>query len=112
MLRQHLREASSTEIRSWLTSHSSPQSHLVFWTEGFQSQSDQERGIVCVDPSSQHSTLLSSQELCKKLHAKIESVDEERYDTEVKLQKTTKEVSLLRGDFRLQRSLQPVPHAS
>lgn len=35
----------------------------------------------------------SSQELCKKLHAKIESVDEERYDTEVKLQKTNKEVS-------------------
>lgn len=35
----------------------------------------------------------SFQELCKKLHAKIESVDEERYDTEVKLQKTTKEVS-------------------
>lgn len=35
----------------------------------------------------------SAQDLCKKLHAKIESVDEERYDTEVKLQKTTKEVS-------------------
>lgn len=35
----------------------------------------------------------SPQELCKKLHAKIESVDEERYDTEVKLQKTSKEVS-------------------
>lgn len=46
-------------------------------------------------PSSQHPSLLSSQELCKKLHAKIESVDEERYDTEVKLQKTTKEVSFL-----------------
>lgn len=44
-------------------------------------------------PSSQHPSLLSSQELCKKLHAKIESVDEERYDTEVKLQKTSKEVS-------------------
>lgn len=46
-------------------------------------------------PTSQHPSLLSSQELCKKLHAKIESVDEERYDTEVKLQKTTKEVSFL-----------------
>lgn len=44
-------------------------------------------------PSSQHTSFLSSQELCKKLHAKIESVDEERYDTEVKLQKTNKEVS-------------------
>lgn len=35
----------------------------------------------------------SLQELCRKLHAKIESVDEERYDIEVKLQKTNKEVS-------------------
>lgn len=51
------------------------------------------REELCVSPSSQHPSLLSSQELCKKLHAKIESVDEERYDTEVKLQKTTKEVS-------------------
>lgn len=44
-------------------------------------------------PSSQHPSLLFSQELCKKLHAKIDAVDEERYDTEVKLQKTNKEVS-------------------
>lgn len=61
-------------------------------------------------PSSQYPSLLSSQELCKKLHAKIESVDEERYDTEVKLQKTTKEVSS--SGAILQGSLQPIPHAS
>lgn len=40
------------------------------------------------------SVYFSSQELCKKLHAKIDSVDEERYDTEVRLQKTNKEVSI------------------
>ncbi|EMP32849.1 Troponin I, fast skeletal muscle [Chelonia mydas] len=47
------------------------------------------------------------QELCKKLHAKIEVVDEERYDTEAKLQKTTKELEDLsqklfdlRGKFK------------
>nr|XP_020644416.1 troponin I, fast skeletal muscle isoform X1 [Pogona vitticeps] len=47
------------------------------------------------------------QELCKKLHAKIEEVDEERYDTEMKLQKTTKELEDLnqklfdlRGKFK------------
>uniref|UniRef100_A0A8C3FJF8 Troponin I, fast skeletal muscle n=1 Tax=Chrysemys picta bellii TaxID=8478 RepID=A0A8C3FJF8_CHRPI len=50
---------------------------------------------------------LSLQELCKKLHAKIEVVDEERYDTEAKLQKTTKELEDLsqklfdlRGKFK------------
>lgn len=52
----------------------------------------------------------SSQDLCKKLHAKIESVDEERYDTEVKLQKTTKEVRFPRDI--LQGSLQPILCAS
>ncbi|XP_039196390.1 troponin I, fast skeletal muscle isoform X1 [Crotalus tigris] len=47
------------------------------------------------------------QELCKKLHAKVEEVDEERYDTEMKLQKTTKELEDLsqklfdlRGKFK------------
>ncbi|XP_053882117.1 troponin I, fast skeletal muscle [Malaclemys terrapin pileata] len=47
------------------------------------------------------------QELCKKLHAKVEVVDEERYDTEAKLQKTTKELEDLsqklfdlRGKFK------------
>ncbi|CAM5149666.1 unnamed protein product [Natator depressus] len=47
------------------------------------------------------------QEVCKKLHAKIEVVDEERYDTEAKLQKTTKELEDLsqklfdlRGKFK------------
>lgn len=53
----------------------------------------------------------SSQELCKKLHAKIESVDEERYDTEVKLQKTTKEVSIPRG-HPAAASAQPLAHPS
>ncbi|KAF2977171.1 hypothetical protein EK904_007956 [Melospiza melodia maxima] len=42
-------------------------------------------------PLSLPGSMQELQELCKKLHAKIESVDEERYDTEVKLQKTTKE---------------------
>uniref|UniRef100_A0A8C3MZS4 Troponin I, fast skeletal muscle n=1 Tax=Geospiza parvula TaxID=87175 RepID=A0A8C3MZS4_GEOPR len=46
-------------------------------------------------PLSLPGSMQELQELCKKLHAKIESVDEERYDTEVKLQKTTKEVSFL-----------------
>ncbi|KAM9149359.1 troponin I, fast skeletal muscle isoform 2-T2 [Pangshura tecta] len=47
------------------------------------------------------------QDLCRKLHAKIETVDEERYDTEAKLQKTTKELEDLtqklfdlRGKFK------------
>ncbi|XP_048341306.1 troponin I, fast skeletal muscle [Sphaerodactylus townsendi] len=47
------------------------------------------------------------QELCKKLHAKVEEVDEDRYDTEMKLQKTTKELEDLsqklfdlRGKFK------------
>uniref|UniRef100_A0A8C0H693 Troponin I, fast skeletal muscle n=2 Tax=Chelonoidis abingdonii TaxID=106734 RepID=A0A8C0H693_CHEAB len=47
------------------------------------------------------------QDLCRKLHAKIEAVDEERYDTEAKLQKTTKELEDLtqklfdlRGKFK------------
>uniref|UniRef100_A0A8C3KG62 Troponin I, fast skeletal muscle n=1 Tax=Calidris pygmaea TaxID=425635 RepID=A0A8C3KG62_9CHAR len=44
-------------------------------------------------PLSLPGSMQELQELCKKLHAKIESVDEERYDTEVKLQKTSKEVS-------------------
>lgn len=47
-------------------------------------------GVLCYSTS----VYFSSQELCKKLHAKIDSVDEERYDTEVKLQKTNKEVSI------------------
>ncbi|KFP14701.1 Troponin I, fast skeletal muscle, partial [Egretta garzetta] len=42
-------------------------------------------------PLSLPGSMQELQELCKKLHAKIESVDEERYDTEVKLQKTSKE---------------------
>ncbi|XP_059577322.1 troponin I, fast skeletal muscle [Alligator mississippiensis] len=47
------------------------------------------------------------QELCKKLHSKVEVVDEERYDIEVKLQKTKKELEDLsqklfdlRGKFK------------
>uniref|UniRef100_A0A670XRM4 Troponin I, fast skeletal muscle n=2 Tax=Pseudonaja textilis TaxID=8673 RepID=A0A670XRM4_PSETE len=53
------------------------------------------------------SSMQELQELCKKLHAKVEQVDEERYDTEVKLQKTTKELEDLsqklfdlRGKFK------------
>ncbi|XP_054131334.1 troponin I, fast skeletal muscle [Melozone crissalis] len=58
-------------------------------------------------PLSLPGSMQELQELCKKLHAKIESVDEERYDTEVKLQKTTKELEDLsqklfdlRGKFK------------
>ncbi|XP_053305373.1 troponin I, fast skeletal muscle [Spea bombifrons] len=47
------------------------------------------------------------QELCKKLHAKIDVVDEERYDMEVKVQKSSKELEDLnqkifdlRGKFK------------
>nr|XP_003214812.1 PREDICTED: troponin I, fast skeletal muscle [Anolis carolinensis] len=53
------------------------------------------------------SSMQDLQELCKKLHAKVEEVDEERYDTEMKLQKTTKELEDLsqklfdlRGKFK------------
>ncbi|XP_059682105.1 troponin I, fast skeletal muscle [Gavia stellata] len=58
-------------------------------------------------PLSLPGSMQELQELCKKLHAKIESVDEERYDTEVKLQKTNKELEDLsqklfdlRGKFK------------
>ncbi|GAB0190021.1 troponin I, fast skeletal muscle [Grus japonensis] len=58
-------------------------------------------------PLSLPGSMQELQELCKKLHAKIESVDEERYDTEVKLQKTSKELEDLsqklfdlRGKFK------------
>ncbi|XP_014748153.1 PREDICTED: troponin I, fast skeletal muscle isoform X2 [Sturnus vulgaris] len=58
-------------------------------------------------PLSLPGSMQELQDLCKKLHAKIESVDEERYDTEVKLQKTTKELEDLsqklfdlRGKFK------------
>lgn len=32
------------------------------------------------------------QELCKQLHAKIDAAEEEKYDMEIKVQKSTKEV--------------------
>lgn len=35
------------------------------------------------------------QELCKKLHAKIDSIDEDRYDLESKVNKSNKEVWIL-----------------
>lgn len=35
---------------------------------------------------------LSTQELCKQLHAKIDVAEEEKYDMEVKVQKSSKEV--------------------
>lgn len=33
------------------------------------------------------------QELCKQLHAKVDAAEEEKYDMEVKVQKSSKEVS-------------------
>nr|1YTZ_I Chain I, Troponin I [Gallus gallus] len=58
-------------------------------------------------PLSLPGSMQELQELSKKLHAKIDSVDEERYDTEVKLQKTNKELEDLsqklfdlRGKFK------------
>uniref|UniRef100_H0ZGH5 Troponin I, fast skeletal muscle n=1 Tax=Taeniopygia guttata TaxID=59729 RepID=H0ZGH5_TAEGU len=63
--------------------------------------------VLCSSLLSLPGSMQELQELCKKLHAKIESVDEERYDTEVKLQKTTKELEDLsqklfdlRGKFK------------
>lgn len=35
---------------------------------------------------------LPTQELCKQLHAKIDVAEEEKYDMEVKVQKSSKEV--------------------
>lgn len=32
------------------------------------------------------------QELCKQLHAKIDTAEEEKYDMEIRVQKSTKEV--------------------
>ncbi|XP_065541758.1 troponin I, fast skeletal muscle isoform X1 [Lathamus discolor] len=43
-------------------------------------------------PLSLPGSMQELQDLCRKLHGKIESVDEERYDIEVKLQKTNKEL--------------------
>ncbi|NP_001079556.1 troponin I2, fast skeletal type S homeolog isoform X1 [Xenopus laevis] len=58
-------------------------------------------------PLSLPSSLSDLQEFCKKLHAKIDVVDEERYDTESKVQKSTKELEDLnqkmfdlRGKFK------------
>ncbi|KAM9301575.1 troponin I, fast skeletal muscle [Gastrophryne carolinensis] len=58
-------------------------------------------------PLSYPSSVQDLQELCKKLHAKIDVVDEERYDAEVKVQKSSKELEDLnqkifdlRGKFK------------
>lgn len=42
------------------------------------------------------SCLPQCQELCRKLHKQIDLVDEERYDMEIKVQKSNKEVRLLK----------------
>ncbi|KAJ1178461.1 hypothetical protein NDU88_003707 [Pleurodeles waltl] len=58
-------------------------------------------------PLSLPSSLQDLQEFCKKMHAKIDVVDEERYDMEQKVQKSTKELEDLnqkifdlRGKFK------------
>nr|XP_033784765.1 troponin I, fast skeletal muscle [Geotrypetes seraphini]XP_033784766.1 troponin I, fast skeletal muscle [Geotrypetes seraphini] len=58
-------------------------------------------------PLSLPNSMQDLQELCKKLHTKIEEVDEERYDMEIKVQKSTNEVEDLnqkifdlRGKFK------------
>ncbi|KAG8438164.1 hypothetical protein GDO86_008742 [Hymenochirus boettgeri] len=58
-------------------------------------------------PLSLPHSLADLQEFCKKLHAKIDVVDEERYDMEVKVQKSVKELEDLnqkmfdlRGKFK------------
>ena len=48
------------------------------------------------------------QELCKQLHAKIDVAEEEKYDMEMKVQKSTKEVS---GRGALYRGGAPGPRA-
>ncbi|KAG9475667.1 troponin I, fast skeletal muscle [Eleutherodactylus coqui] len=69
---------------------------------------DKERYLAehCVPLSMPHS-LQDLQELCKKLHAQIDVVDEERYDMESKVQKSSKELEDLnqkifdlRGKFK------------
>lgn len=58
-------------------------------------------------PLSLPGSMQDLQEFCKKLHAKIDVVDEERYDMEVKVQKSSKELEDLnqkifdlRGKFK------------
>ncbi|XP_075044002.1 troponin I, fast skeletal muscle [Mixophyes fleayi] len=58
-------------------------------------------------PLSLPHSLQDLQEFCKKLHAKVDVVDEERYDMEVKVQKSSKELEDLnqkmfdlRGKFK------------
>lgn len=42
------------------------------------------------------SCLLQHQELCRKVHKQIDLVDEERYDMEIKVTKSNKEVCVLK----------------
>lgn len=48
-----------------------------------------------------HDFALLPQDLCRELHAKVEVVDEERYDIEAKCLHNTREVSPREGGRRL-----------
>lgn len=48
-----------------------------------------------------HDFTLLPQDLCRELHAKVEVVDEERYDIEAKCLHNTREVSAREGGRRL-----------
>ncbi len=46
-----------------------------------------------------YNAVLVFQELCKKLHQQIDKVDEERYDLESKVNKSNKEVKIVKPQF-------------
>lgn len=51
-------------------------------------------------PFPSHDFTLLPQDLCRELHAKVEVVDEERYDIEAKCLHNTREVSAREGGRR------------
>lgn len=55
--------------------------------------------LMSLFPSSSHlhDPSAAPQDLCRELHAKVEVVDEERYDIEAKCLHNTREVSLRKG---------------
>lgn len=59
-------------------------------------------GLVSLSPLlHSHDFVLFPQDLCRELHAKVEVVDEERYDIEAKCLHNTREVSPREGGRRL-----------
>lgn len=54
---------------------------------GWSERVDAKHGVAC--PPTRD---LRRQELCRQLHAKIDAAEEEKYDMEIRVQKSTKEV--------------------